>query len=1024
MADKNTKSVRVQLPDNSWVDVQGLPSDWTREDVRKNLVHTGNLRPPLATTDFMLGGAEIALNFASFFPTMAASGVFGAMYSGYKTDIFEYGKGFQTSVDALTEMGLYWQPRSDSGKFMMGKFEDFLHFFQKGDRFGEFFYDKQFDDKQEFARNSGLNSVATLAKTVGDGWPLIIPFLGMKGPLGQASTKIAEKNISAMGAAIRDAERTSGITVGKVPEKGVPLKEGALPEVTGEVIVPTVVGRPLTRTLQTPGFHPDKFTVEMIDLITEASKVIAKEKRLPEGHPLADARIFRQLGQLIRDGELNGVRAIEFMRKKYNLSLEETAAVFEYTASFSGQVLNRMRQLRDVIRKETNDPIVATAFERFLRNTEKEGVTLNFEEAVLENVLRKHGKLTNTWKMFLTSSPTTTVRNVLTSTAYLGIDGVERLIASTAMAAGRSIKQRELKPFMEEFGALANSTKAFAKLPFAKREKLQEILLNSNTIYQDLLYKGRDIAKQPADATTFLGRAKQRVKDTIVYPSSRMSEVYGDMYIPRTSGFVHILNSTAERSILEVSFEMQLRHDLALMGKNFDTLSAKEAAKLPNVVLERAWDHATTITFSRTPKAEWLQKVIRGIGATPLVAQTIPFPRFWLGNAVPFVMRHGPWQGLRLLSRQQRKYLLENPREMAKMAAEMTVGSYLMAEGFSSAWNSPPGQKWNEERVTINPDDPTDTSFLKRMVEKGMSITGVGPGEYDIDSTPFSPLAYYKGLAIMFIAPESLSPADAAAILSGLNRVQGTGLGLLDIFRQKGQTKADVAFDLFKRTIGNFAGGFAMPTRVIKDVMSGWEPEEAIYRDLRQNPVLGPFFNNVPWLSRELPPKFSPLYEGKRVNRWQRYKQITGLTIKEKNEIEREVERLGLPYRSVFASTGNSVYDNTINKYMGEVFKDVYLEHVVRNPQYKKLSPKAQTLVWQLGILPEVRKQSHLKMASIQPKLFAQYYIEDRVPQNIKDLLKDVGVDFDEALMKKMLEIGGPETSEAESQLFRSNAPR
>ncbi len=363
---------------------------------------------------------------------------------------------------------------------------------------------------------------------------------------------------------------------------------------------------------------------------------------------------------------------------------------------------------------------------------------------------------------------------------------------------------------------------------------------------------------------------------------------------------VNTLNRTQEFFFRRVAFESKLRQLLSRKGMSFNNIDPK---KIPEEMFAEATNYALEMTFAASPKTAAAQKFVKAWTESPLVLVN-PFPRFNFANAVPFAFEHSPLGYLNAVKPSTLKALASgNPDAFAKAASRATLGSLFLDSALRFRQSKHAGEKWYEIKVK----------------------------EKTIDVRAYAPFSTYFFIAEAIAHPERLKPADYAQAAVGLNRIAGSGLVITDWLRAE-------TGESFMKQVQNFAGqflsGYTVPLRTAKDVYSAFDPEENKYRDYRESPLIAPTMLNLPKVSQMVPEKPSPTGKVEDKAWWQGLlRQMTGLTVKDKNSVQKEIDKIGLRWSSVAPRTGIARADRMISAEMAPIVerqipalinKDVY----------------------------------------------------------------------------------------------------
>jgi hypothetical protein len=397
----------------------------------------------------------------------------------------------------------------------------------------------------------------------------------------------------------------------------------------------------------------------------------------------------------------------------------------------------------------------------------------------------------------------------------------------------------------------------------------------------------------------------------------------------RLSYVLNTVNRGQEHFFRKIAFEAKLKQRIKDLGKDYRTVDPSE---IPEGVYREAVDYALEMTFSASPTSRTGKEFLdayRKLGLTTIN----PFPRFAFANALPFVFNHSPLGYLRAMHPKTIKALQSgDPAQFSKAVSRATLGTLMLKSAWHFRQSEYAGEKWYQ--IKISEDHRT------------------GEAKY-IDIRPFAPFSSYFFLAEAMLRPERMTNKDYIEAAIGLNRTAGTGLVFVDLLRAK---KPETTAKLMENFVGEYVGSFTVPLRTPKDIISHWDKEEATFRDAKNDPTWGPLgraMTNVPGLGRRFPESASPLSTRERVAETPLLRQFSGFSVTTRNAVEREVDRLGIGWESIYPRTRVEDADRQITRYMAplmERFGSVLMGH----PSYKHASEPRQRIMFK-ALLKSVR---------------------------------------------------------------------
>lgn len=525
----------------------------------------------------------------------------------------------------------------------------------------------------------------------------------------------------------------------------------------------------------------------------------------------------------------------------------------------------------------------------------------------------------------------------------------------------------------------------------------------------DVLQKGLDAAIQralpaskrnthPADAFAAVTRMFQwgKTREAAEAVLSRFPKNHDDLFMRYVSDLtrggkgngamakaeravwtLNAMNRFQEYAIRRPVFVAALEKKLSERGVDLETVIAKNRiGEISRDDVKFAVNEALEFTFSKDfdPAATGAEGIagafIRLINKMPGFATIpFPFPRF-LMNAIKFQYEWSPAGFLHLLSKSERAAIAKGDTKMLSRAA---IGTGMFYAAWEIRNSDYAGEKWWE----IKTDNGETVSLL-----------------------PFNPFVFHLFMADVAKRHKdgtlnSITSKDLAFGFLSSNFRAGAGLYILDAFMEAlaGLGDEEKALEKIKGLGGEIAGGFLVPLQQVTDIYTEFDSwlgsgNEAILRDTRTEPFLGPLKSKIPLLSQTLPVRESPTRAEPMRRIKPTVKQLTGLGFRSaKNPAESELDRLGFTYQEIAPSSGNVEADRLIAKHMGPLVEQV-ASSLVLTPMYRQASNEVKG-----GLLREVmvgiRDQARDMAAAENPALFARLRYQ-RKPRRERRMIEDI----------------------------------
>jgi len=646
-------------------------------------------------------------------------------------------------------------------------------------------------------------------------------------------------------------------------------------------------------------------------------------------------RIFRQIGEKLALGEINAFGAREVLQK-HSLSPAQFAKMYEQTVSFAGRTLGyHSRAKRQLMDAFKDSPEALALFDKFYKDNPVQAI---------DKIFGFFGKAGNVWRASLVSQVATSMRNAWSQAGRLTISSLDEALQGVIKkAVGGEEKFVGSKIGISTLSEIERDmTRLFSALKLMKPKA------------QNKLFDVLD-----ANHATL---SKMRLFSQAVHEVS-----LGGKY----AQVINTLNRTQEFFFRRIAFEAKTRQLLKRKGLDFNTIDPKN---IPEGMLEEAVNYSLEMTFAASPKSKAMQKFVRNWTNSPMILIN-PFPRFAFGNALRFIGEHSPLGYLNAVKPSTLKALAQgNVDEFAKAASRATIGSLMLDSAMRIRQSKYAGEKSYQIKVSENKE--------------------TGETE-NIDLRAYAPLTTPLFVAEMFVNPQRLKPADYVQAAIGLNRIAGTGLVFVDWLRAK---TGESLLKQGSNFVGQHIASWLTPARTVSDFYSGIDPEESIYRDWRENPILTGPLSALPKISQMVPEKPSfmkseRLLKGESVEILGKkisggvFRQLTGITKQKKTIVQREVDRLTVEWNAIAPNTGIPEADRIMARDMGPLVEQI-IPNIIKRENYTDLSLNAQKDVL-ITLFQEIKSQARRNLNVKRPDLAIKIHIKN-MPERREKLLEEI----------------------------------
>jgi hypothetical protein len=503
-------------------------------------------------------------------------------------------------------------------------------------------------------------------------------------------------------------------------------------------------------------------------------------------------------------------------------------------------------------------------------------------------------RFTNVYRGALVSSVATTMRNVISSVGRVPIDAATNLMDSAVNAAANPFRQQKVG--VSPFDAAALLTDRFAP---GRNTKFWEQMKNVQP----------EIQKELA-ATYAADVARVTKKDAFAK-------------VEKAVDVANLLNRVTETATRKALFPVMLRREATRLNLDFDELvDTGGIARLPEEAWAKALDDTLGFTYSaKSEVADKFSQMLDKMGKVGTVARVVgttimPFPRFMM-NAMKFQFDYSPAGFTKLLTEAERAKFAKGD---VSAVSKAIVGSSMLYGAYQFRNSENAGEKWYEAKL---PDGRT------------------------VDLRPFFPAAPYLLIAdvIKRSQDNTLDQAfETKDILQGLSGAQfraGTGLYVTDQLLKDlsgASGNLDKAKTITASWLADVGAAFLQPFSTFKDFYAQYDPEEAIYRDTKDNP-LAALARPLPGVQQAMgvPAAPSATREGPMTTEDPALRQLLGATIRPaKNIVESELDRLGLTPYDVGSKTGEVAIDRLVNRDLG-IIAERGIAPLLQSPEYQNL---------------------------------------------------------------------------------------
>jgi len=614
-------------------------------------------------------------------------------------------------------------------------------------------------------------------------------------------------------------------------------------------------------------------------------------------------RLNEQIADLIVTGRIDDQTFTKIL-KDNKIQLNEFARYFGADKSDAGRTLQSLSVIQSKINKLNKVPNANTAYDQ--------AVSASGADEFVPTTGRWR-RADNIRRGLLTGQVATAVRNFQAAIGRVGVDVLEKGLDVALRSAYRSMSggampKKSLSNPMTAFEGFLSIFRQVDPKNYKLVKEQTDNILSSFPKEQDRLFLrySSDIVEK-SGGKDLLGKGEKAVH--LVNFFNRLQE-----YIVRRAVFQSSLDELIRNNPKHYS-----NRKLAQIIADNDLNIFKQED------IAAAVEKALEVTFAKNFNqgkgiyegiADYFIKLINRLPFTASLA--IPFPRFIM-NSLKFHAEYSPLGFFRYFSDGERQAFAKgNTAGMSKAI----IGSGMLLAAYNLRHQPYAGEKWYEFKI----------------------------GNRTIDFRPFNPFAAYLFVADAMKRTKegTLSNLDLKGFVNVFTGVRGgTGLYLIDRFID-GVTGVNPNVDLAKeinKIAGETIGGLFVPLQTAQDAIAQFYPEMAIVKDASGNPIKDNIQKRLP-LNNNLPPVVSStsvIFDENGIPRAAPIKreeplarQLTGVSvISAKNSAEKELDRLGIPARKIFQSTGIPELDVAYKNALAPQIA-IALSKIVEAPAYQQ----------------------------------------------------------------------------------------
>jgi len=683
------------------------------------------------------------------------------------------------------------------------------------------------------------------------------------------------------------------------------------------------------------------------------------------GAPPSDQRVFLDIADGLEDGTIDPSR-ISGILNKHDMDANTFVEIFLATGSGAGRTLNRFSATSKALSKafKADNPELAVKLAKEAKDADFGG-----------KLFRGIQKTDEFRRLAGTSQLVTAIRNATVTPVVAAVGAIDK---SFEILLRGSFTKDAWSDALGVIGQAPNAAKqglpftGNAQKIFNKLDEVPSSALNVSKKEEFLSNVGIADANIPTGgAADKLGQSRKAFKEgNVLEGTGEALDALGNV----TKRGLTVFNRAQEKIMRVGALSLRLAQI-----KGVKSVDDVDFAKLTQAEIEEAVDFALEVTFAKNPTSQVMKDVLGGLKSiAPLSTAEAPYIRFMFYNAPRWIVNHSPIGAAKVFGPKNLKALANgDTQRTAKILSEAATGSMLISVAAQINRSEASGDRTGE------------------IVREDGSVVPV---------RSYAPLAPYLLIAKIIEDPSSVQPRDYVELLTSMRTDKDTPSGVLgDVLQAENAEEVEKAVN---GLAANYLGMFTVPFRMAKDVVSIFDPEEAIQRDTRNGGILDKAKDNIPFLSQELDPVQSLFEPGPKIQDSPKFldsiadkvpgniapiaRQLTGVTINYRPEVEQAVVAAGLNPSRLYPKTGVKEADEFITRVVGELAeRNAQLE--LAGDEYKSQTTKAGQAIYLKAMFAKYKALAKMQMKQEDPQLYLRSQIEANLTELEKQFLDESG---------------------------------